>query len=271
VLRRRVRQGAGVLGIAISAAALFLPSPLAAQDAQPLVLILAGQSNMVGQGATVDLGVEQATLPRTVKYFLGMEETAPADRPRFGLELTLGQELARAMPEREIILVKYAVGGTSLLAWAPEWNSTRADITRNADAGPLYRQLRDIIAELRLRSGTEVGAVFWMQGERDAWLPEVAREYFDNLTELVAAFRRDLNAPELPFLFGLVNPPSAIYPAREIVREAQARAAREIPGVYLVATDDLMKWDDDLHYDTSGILELGRRFAATFLAVRKER
>ena len=65
---------------------------------------------------------------------------------------------------------------------------------------------------------------------------------------------------------GEVNPPAERYPAREIVRLAQRKAADEMPNVYLVETDDLSKWDDALHYDSEGLLALGRRFARTLIA-----
>ncbi len=241
------------------------PTHLKAQSQPPLVLILAGQSNMVGLGDTSDLKASDALLPPNVRYFIGAEETTPAEHPRFGPEVTLGQELATAMPDREIVMVKYARGGTSLLAWAPQWDSTRAEITRNAAAGPLYAQLLEVLRGLDIGSDAEVGAILWMQGERDARTPEAGAEYFANLVDLVTAFRRDLALPELPFILGLVNPPPDRYPAQQAVREAQIRAAREVAGVRLIATDDLTKWDDNLHYDTEGILELGRRFAAATL------
>ncbi len=258
----------------VVAGALGLMAPrghLAAQNQGPLVLLLAGQSNMVGQGATDDLEASEAVLPPNVTYFIGSQAATPAERSRFGPEITLGQDLAAAMPGRKIVLVKHALGGTSLLAWAPQWDSTRAEITGNAAVGSLYDQLLEIVRGLDLGPEAELGAVLWMQGERDARMGEAGAEYFTNLTELIAAFRGDLGSPELPFLLGLVNPPPNRYPAAQEVREAQERAAREIPGVHLVATDDLTKWDDDLHYDNAGILELGRRFAAAVLEVSRVR
>jgi hypothetical protein len=240
---------------------------LEARSQGPLVFVLAGQSNMVGQGATDEIAPDDAVLPPNVTYFLGPVETTPAEHPRFGPEVALARDLAAVLPDREIVLVKHARGGTSLLAWAPQWDSARAEITRNASAGPLYSQLMDVLQGLDLGPDAELGAILWMQGERDARTPEAGEEYFANVTELIAAFRRDLARPDLPFLLGHVNPPAERYPAREAVREAQKRAAREISGVHLIATDDLTKWDDDLHYDTEGILELGHRFAAAALEV----
>jgi hypothetical protein len=164
-------------------------------------------------------------------------------------------------PEQEFVLVKYAIGGTSLLDWAPEWDAKRAELTGNAERGPLYRQLIEIIEALPL-ADARFGAVLWMQGERDARIDAAGIDYYRNLEALVRAFRQDLGRQDLPFVLGMVDLPPSRYPARDVVRQAQRQIANDMAGVYLVETDDLSKWDDQLHYDTEGILELGRRFAA---------
>lgn len=131
-----------------------------------------------------------------------------------------------------------------------------------------YRHLQDAIAGARLPVSADVAAVLWMQGERDAGNNDVGREYLANLTQLIAAFRHDLALPDLPFVMGLVNPPADRYPAQAAVRAAQRTAAAEIANVYLVDTDDLSKRADRLHYDTPGLLELGRRFAGAVTSLR---
>ena len=237
------------------------------QRAEPVVFVLAGQSNMVGHGRTEDLRAEQLTLPPNVTLFLGAQESLPATRARFGPELTFAKVLADNAPERRYLLVKYAIGGTSLLDWAPAWDATRAEITGNATRGSLYEQLIGILDELSLR-GAHFGGVLWMQGERDARIEAAGKDYYQNLEDLIAALRRDLGRKDLPFVLGLVNPPPERYPAREVVRAAQRKIADNLPGVYLVETDDLSKWDDRLHYDSAGLLELGRRFAATVASLK---
>lgn len=238
-----------------------------AQQPRPLVVVLAGQSNMAGLGVTRELTPEQTRMPRNVRYVHAGQDATFAGQSAFGPEVAIAHELARALPDRQIVIIKYAVGGTSLLAWAPAWDSVRAVQTDNATAGPLYRHLRDAIAGARLPASAEIAAVLWMQGERDARYTEAGRDYLANLRELVAALRRDLNSPLLPFVLGLVNPPDDSYSAQSEVRAAQRRAAAEIASVYLVETDDLSKRNDRLHYDTRGLLELGRRFAAVVISL----
>lgn len=249
--------GLGMLGCAANTVAV---------DDRPIVLILAGQSNMVGHGRMQDIADDGIIAPPNVRFFSGREETSLTERSGFGPELSLAEECASAAPGREIVLVKYAIGTTSLLDWAPDWDADRARITGNAHRGALYLQLMAIIDEMPLE-GARFAGVLWMQGERDARIEAAGKEYYDNIRNLIGAFREDLNRQDLPFLMGKVNPPPQRYPARDIVRLAQERIAADLPNVYLIETDDLSKRDDALHYDSEGLLELGRRFARTLVAV----
>ncbi len=241
------------------------------QSQSPIVVLLAGQSNMVGYGLTGELPPDVASLPPNVKLYVDGAPATPNDRERFGPEVGFAHALGAAEPQQPFILVKFAVGGTSLLAWAPEWTSEQAEITNNAGAGPLYKRFHDYLADVPLSSDARFGGVLWMQGERDARFPQAGSAYFENLYTLIEAFRRDVQQPELPFILGRVNPPADRFLLLDAVRRAQEVAARALPGVRLVDTDDLTKRDDDIHYDTGGILELGRRFADAYLTEARAR
>lgn len=234
-------------------------------DDRPVVLVLAGQSNMVGHGRMEDVDERVITIPPNVTLFIGSKLTSITGRSSFGPELTLAEECASAAPARELVLVKYAIGATSLFDWAPDWDAMRATITGSSHRGALYQQLMAVIEELSL-TGADIAGVLWMQGERDAKIEEAGNEYYENIKDLIHAFRKDLNREDLPFLMGKINPPPERYPARDTVRLAQFRIAEELPNVYLIETDDLSKWDDALHYDSEGLMELGRRFARTLIA-----
>lgn len=236
---------------------------------KPQTFLLMGQSNMVGSGRTAELSAADTTMPANVRYQEGMKVMRPWDTPRVGPELTLAQTLGAAFPGSNLQFVKHALGGTSLLAWAPEWDSTRAAITGNAGAGPMYDHALAIVDSLRAGLEVDVAAVFWMQGERDARFAEVGPAYFENLESLITALRRDLDSPYLPFIMGRVNAPADRYPALADVRAAQFRAVEEIPDVYLINTDDLSMHDDNLHYNTEGVKGMGRLFAEAFLALNE--
>lgn len=229
------------------------------------VFILAGQSNMVGQGLTADLPDSLRRAPPNVRFVLDGSVSGLGAGRTFGPEVTFAHEIARRWPDREIILVKFAVGGTSLLAWAPDWDSASAAITQNAGAGALYTRLLKHIAEADLPAGAEYAAVLWVQGERDARYPEAAQQYEANLVALIRQLRADLDVHRLPFFTARVNPPSDRYPAVVHVRRAQEDVAGRVEGVVIVDADGLSKRNDGVHYDTGGILELGRRFATAYL------
>jgi hypothetical protein len=253
--------------------ALLLAAGLAGtrQDDQsgPAVFLLSGQSNMVGQGATDELPTDLATLPPTVRLFVDGERSRIADRPRFGPEVTFAHAMAAAWPDRDLVLVKFAVGGTSLLAWAPDWSEDEARRTQNAAAGPLFERLMDY-AGVDLGPAARFAALLWMQGERDARYADIGPDYLARLDAFLSAARARLSAPDLPFLLGLVNPPADRYPAAGVVRAQQRAAPGRLAATTLIETDDLSKWPDNLHYDTAGQLELGRRFAAAYLESRGE-
>ena len=98
--------------------------------------------------------------------------------------------------------------------------------------------------------------------------PVAGAQYGENLRVLVDALRSDLDDQELPFIFGQVDLPPDRYPATAQVRAAQQAAAPLISGAVMVSTEGLAKRPDDLHYDTAGQLELGRRFARAYIEMQ---
>ena len=219
----------------------------------PLV-ILAGQSNMVGHGDLEELN--QSRLPAGVKLF----DLNPIEG-RFGPEVGFAHALQNELQLDELWLVKYAVGGSSLLAWEPEWSAERADIAYDADKGALYSRLISHFKQVTQGKAVQVLACLWMQGESDSNFPVAAAEYERNLTRLIAQLRADTDQPELKFVLGLVNPLGARFTHLSTVREAQKQVAQTVPNVSLFDTEGLTKHEDGIHYDTGGQLELGRRFA----------
>ena len=220
-------------------------------------LILAGQSNMLGQGLAAEL--DSADLPARVQL---------CDRnPRagcFGPELGFARRLEELGALEELWLIKYAVGGSSLLAWAPDWSAEAAAMADDAAKGPLYSRLLAHVDRVRGDQEMRIRACLWMQGESDSRYATCAAAYRSNLRRLIERMRQDVNEPQMAFLVGLANPPEAGFPYRAQVRDAQMRLAAEMPGAHLVDTAGLSKWEDELHYDTGGLLELGARYADMF-------
>ncbi len=263
---------ATTLPAATAPATIPLPSDTPpAPSAQCKLFILAGQSNMVGRGRYDDLPAGERALPDNVSFHqVALNSNLQPVQGQLGPEYGLTHALAPAHPGG-ILVVKYAVDASSLLDWAPRWDRAQAEITGNPHFGPLYHTLLGYVAEVQASREVHCppAAVVWMQGERDARFPEAGREYEQNLEVLIRSLRRDLDAPDLPFLLGRINPPPALYPAVEEVQRAQAAVAQRLDGVVLVSTEGLAKQRDELHYNTVGQIELGRRFAEVFLQLGK--
>ncbi|MCY4072178.1 MAG: hypothetical protein OXG60_12845, partial [Chloroflexi bacterium] len=209
---------------------------------------------MLGHGQLQDLDV--APMPRAVKLF----DLNPREG-FFGPEVGFAYNLLELMPLDELWLLKYAVGGTSLYAWIPDWSAERAAAIGQAEHGPLYQRLMNHFQQVTQGAEVDVIACLWMQGESDSRHEVAAAQYERNLKRLVSSLCHDLNQPDMPFIAGLVNPPSDVWSYVSVVRNAQRKVAQTAANVCLVETDGLSKLEDDLHYDSAGQLELGRRFA----------
>ena len=237
-------------------------------QAKELVFILAGQSNMVGQGNARELAPAYRRPPRNVEFYYNGYR-APLNRfKHFGPEIGFAHEISRHFPRAKIKLIKFAVGGTSLFAWHPNWSATKARTTRNASAGPLFKKLIKTAKIGFNGSKSTLAGILWMQGEADAKYPIAARQYAGNLSHFVNALRSKLRSPNAPFIMGSINPPRNLFPATPIVQKAQKLAARRIRNLKLIETGDLQKRNDHLHYNTNGQLELGKRFARAYLKTK---
>jgi hypothetical protein len=228
---------------------------LAAPGRPPtLVFLLAGQSNMAGLGLRRQLPAAYRTLPDNVSVWKdgAWVPLAPAGWG-FGPEIAFGSVVGAALPQERIGIVKVARTGTGMDAWS--------SLHANSIYGTLINHTH---AALRAAPEARVAAMLWMQGERDARLAESAAGYGAKLRAFVAAVRRDVQRPDLPFLCAQVDPP---YAHAGAVRDAQAALPAQVPGTILVPTDGLGRYADKLHYDTAGQLELGRRFARVYLTL----
>ncbi|MEO0334582.1 MAG: sialate O-acetylesterase, partial [Bacteroidota bacterium] len=192
----------------------------------------------------------------------GMNPNSSQDSAKFGPEIGLSQILHQHFPDSNFILVKYAIGGASLLDWAPNYDSVQAVVTGNARFGAMYDSLWKYLDQATASTDetTEIAALLWMQGERDARIPEAGVDYYPKFKNFIEHVRRDANRPNLPIIFGLANPDPARYAAVDTVQAAQRRIANEMDDVWMIDTSDLSKWDDNVHYNSAGQLELGQRF-----------
>jgi hypothetical protein len=257
--------------LAILTALLLAPLALLHAAEPPLVLILSGQSNMVGYGQSGQLSPEWRKPPANVT-FMNWGRTQELATGSIGPEVTLAHALARAMPGRQIVLFKAAHGGTSQLAWQPDLDQARIDrlkLSHDQRVGHAYAQL--IAAWKKAFPAGEIkpAALLWMQGESDARVPELAKDYPQHLTHLIAALRRDLDSPQMKVVIGEINPakgtPVSPFPFVDEVRAAQRAIPAKDSLTVCISTDGLTKAKDQVHYDTAGLQGLGLRFAEALL------
>jgi len=233
------------------------------------IFLLAGQSNMVGAGITA-----QKIPSGNVRLFEDGEWRDLFWRNRFGPEVGLSQTLSSAFFDDQIVLCKVAQGGANLYYdWNPDGVSKGAE---DEYRGPLYPKLIEALETLnaQLSSSSESfewSGMMWMQGERDSVFESMAESYERNLTDFVSVVRRGTGNGNLPFVIGQIAPRvyrleegQFQYAYRHVVQEAQRAVASSNPLVELIETMDLPQ-SDNLHFDTGGQLELGRRFAKAYL------
>ena len=91
------------------------------------VILMGGQSNMVGQGIQSDL---QKMTFENISYFdFGLSPNLKNPRDNFGPEVGVAMELRSNFPNKKFILIKYAIGGASLLDWSPNYSKQKAEVT----------------------------------------------------------------------------------------------------------------------------------------------
>lgn len=226
--------------------------------AKDRLILLAGQSNMMGRGKVSELPATYKTTPANVKYFYQGREHPLAKFAWFGPEVSFAHEVARAFPNDTIILVKQAASGSLIQQWQPQQALYKGLLRQVGFATPKDTTL-------------QADAILWMQGESDAQESiGVAQQYGQRFANLVTHLRRDLQAPNSLFIYGQI---SLDHPKHAdtitSVRNQQQAAQRSVSRALMVSTDGLGKQGDGIHYNAQGQMELGKRFAKAYIQQMK--
>jgi hypothetical protein len=259
------------------------------------VFIVAGQSNAVGYNDQREYRQGKLPFPEAfrnqpgVRFWdakkkswqpLQLGESEGFTNQAFGPEIGFSHDLARALPNESIAIIKYAAGGSGIARsrdyddYIPSlkgYNDNGSNWHPPGDglaAGGLYRQLLEKAREARSaldRDGVsyELSGFLWMQGEHEAGIsPRMAGDYARLLKGLIQSVRTDLKTPDLPFAVGEVNGHTWAY--GDVVRKAQTEVCKELRNTALVKTTDLSRQGSGgaAHFDADGMIELGSRFAA---------
>jgi len=194
------------------------------------IFILAGQSNMEGQGAigggkgSLEFLVKDTATSEHFKHLVDKEGKwvvrqdvwcsygtkgsltvgGFAGSGCIGPELGIGWEVGNYL-DNQVLLIKIAVGGTSLAGpWRPP--------SSGGETGWLYKAVLDTVKKLpeTLKAdfplydgkGYEIVGFGWHQGWNDGCAESTAMEYETNMVNFIKDIRKDLGLPNLPFVIG---------------------------------------------------------------------
>lgn len=263
-----------ILPLILLSLAMVLPAQ--ADDApEPIkVFLLAGQSNMQGQGV-VDMDHDQHYNGGKGNLVWSMQHSISKDKMKhllnadgtwaqrddvtiwykqkgtvrqgkltigytgYGGSTHIGPELQFGhivgnAIDQPIMLIKTAWGGKSLHA---DFRPPSA----SGDTGPYYtqmiREIREALASLQGKPYEIVGFI-WMQGWNDMVNKEATAEYADNLVLLAKDIRAEFDAPKLPMIVGELGNGGAAKQGSgmEAFRSQQRKGTKHIQGAVFVQT-----------------------------------
>lgn len=235
------------------------------------VFLLAGQSNMTGQGRAAQLDPPHNQPHDRIRVWANNRWEYFIPKRSFGPGLNLAHELAEHWPNDTIGIIKVAIGGTGILAFQPDWTQKSADRSKDGRKGNLYRDMTDAVKAARKVSDFELTAFCWKQGGKDMRYPKLAAEYLDNFRKMITFLRQDLEVPKLPAFIGAYAAREELdsfagkinksRPGAKDVIKAHLDAADKISQVVTFSHGKLPCHQDGIHYNTEGQLTLGRMFA----------
>ena len=250
--------------LAVICMTAFLASQSQAQPKPLQVFILAGQSNMEGQGfiaadakrnegkGSLEYLAKNAPTAERFKHLMDkdgqwikrddvwivfLDRKGPltvgygAKPDRIGPELAFGFVVGDAKDE-PVLLIKCAWGGKSL-------GKDFRPPSSGGEIGPYYSQTVQIVKDVLARlpenypaydgGGYQLAGFGWHQGWNDRINQEFNAEYEKNMANFIRDMRKDLGAPQLPFVIAEtgMNGPEETHPRALSLMKAQAAVAEQ--------------------------------------------
>ena len=199
------------------------------------------------------------------------------DFERFGPEIGMNEVFETKTFERDLFIIKYASGGTTLQR---DWLSTSSS-TETLPVGVLYSGMVDYIHQCLSELEDQnyypyIKGICWMQGESDGGY--YANQYESNELNLMKDLREEFSYyveegdNKIKFVSGGISPYWENY---SIINQGKKNNALldEENNYYIDTIQNQLSYDqepdngiDSCHYDSLAMVELGKLFANALLS-----
>jgi hypothetical protein len=224
------------------------------------VFILAGQSNMAGRGKVEPIDTipnpRILSINKNGSLIVAKEPLHFYETSMTGLDcgLSFGKELLKHVPDNiSLLIIPTAVGGSSISQWINDKSFRNVTLLSN---------FKDKV-EIGKKYG-KIKGVLWHQGENDATSKETIEIYDEQLRELFALFRNETDNQALPILLGELGTYSKTDESWREINSKIEEFIKTDSNVYLIRTSDLKHKGDNVHFNSEGQREIGKRFAEKF-------
>ncbi len=215
--------------------------------------LLIGQSNMAGRGFVNEVPPiynEDIVMLRNGRWQI-MREPIHLDRTfaGIGLAASFAESWCKDITDDKICLIPCAEGGSSIDQWSVD--------------GVLFR--RAINDAKFAMSSSEIVGVLWHQGESDSQDGKY-KEYYNKLSEIFDAIRRELSLEDIPFIIGGLGDyleKSAVdagFVEYKNINEELIKYAKNNNNCYFVTSDGLFTNPDGIHINSISLRVLGVRY-----------
>ncbi|KAG5595054.1 hypothetical protein H5410_036286 [Solanum commersonii] len=232
------------------------------------IFILAGQSNMAGQGG-VSYSYWDGIIPPDcqsnediLRVNVDLHWEIAKEPLNYGVDclrncgIGPGMAFANAILNKDpnfgvIGLVPCSVSGKGIRYWS------RGNIP--------YDQLVKKV-NFSLKDGGQLRGLLWFHGESDTRTKFDATRYKPKFQKFIQNLRTDLNFPHLPLLMVILHVPSPWFKGKfvDIVRQAQIDI--ELPNAVKVDANGLPLNPDGIHLTTAAQIRLANMLADAFLS-----
>ena len=234
------------------------------------LFLLIGQSNMVGHAPIEKqdreliknvylLNNKHKWEPASVPYNRYSKYRLRLDRQKLNCGPSFAKEYQKANPGVPIGIVCYARGGSFISQWQ-----------KNRKKLKLYQA--SIEAVKKVEKQVIIKGIIWHQGEVDIYMD--FNRYKKQLTSIIENYRKDLNLPYLPFVFGQLAYPDQTnakkrkLSAIERFNTGLMKLAKSIPQTACVSSRELTTMDG-IHFDTRSQRVLGKRYFNKLIKILK--